>query len=102
MIPHERSLVEKLAGQPFALIGVNTDKNRDEVKSLSQAEKVTWRSFFDGSTGGPICRAWGISSFPTIYVLDGQGVVRFTNLRGPELEKAVETLLQEAKPRNGS
>ena len=35
--------------------------------------------------------------FPTIYVLDAQGVIRHKGLRGEELEKAVNALLDEAK-----
>ncbi len=32
MYPHERSLVEKLEGKPFALIGINSDLDRDKIK----------------------------------------------------------------------
>ena len=35
-----------------------------------------------GSTSGPVCRQWNVRSFPTIYVLDAKGVLRFTGLRG--------------------
>jgi len=95
MIPHERSLVKRLEGKPFALIGVNTDKDKEMVKTRSQEDQVTWRSFYDQTTGGPICRAWSVSSFPTIYIIDHKGVIRFKNLRGEEMDKAVEKLLAE-------
>ena len=45
LIPHERSLVKRLAGKPFALIGVNTDEDREELKKVVKQEKITWRSF---------------------------------------------------------
>jgi len=32
MYPHERSLVKKLEGKPFALIGINSDTDRDKIK----------------------------------------------------------------------
>src|SRR5262245_2477675 len=96
MIPHERSLVEKLQGQPFALLGINTDGNVNEVKQKSMSEQVTWRSWYDGQ-GGPICKQYKVRSFPTIYVLDHKGVIRYKNVRGEELDKAVETLLKEAE-----
>ena len=44
MYPHERSLVKRLEGKPFALIGVNSDKNKDfdkEVQAAKASAKVT-------------------------------------------------------------
>ena len=32
MYPHQRSLVKHLANEPFALIGVNSDKDKKELK----------------------------------------------------------------------
>ena len=96
MIPHERSLVEKLQGQPFALLGINTDANVNDVKQKSMSEQVTWRSWYDGQQG-PICKQYKVRSFPTIYVLDHKGVIRYKNVRGDDLDKAVETLLKEAE-----
>lgn len=94
MLPFEVALVERLKNKPFALIGINTD----DVKTFAeraQREKVTWRNALDGGTGGPLCRAWGVRSFPTIYVLDAKGRIRFMNLRDEALENAVLRLLSE-------
>jgi len=102
MYPHERSLVEKLKNQPFAIVGVNSDSKREELREVLKKENITWRSFFDGgSTHGPIATEWNVSGWPTIYVIDAQGRIRFKNVRGPELEAAIEALLAEltaAKP----
>ena len=71
MYPHERSLVKRLDGKPFALIGVNSDTDREEIKKVVKKESITWRSFWNGgSTGGPIATAWNVQSWPTIYVID--------------------------------
>lgn len=95
MIPHERSLVEKLKDKPFALVGVNTDQNAEVVKKGMEKHKVTWRSFLDGQ-GGPICKTWNINSFPTIMMLDKKGVIRFKGLyEDKEIEEAIEKLLAE-------
>lgn len=97
MIPHERSLVKRLEGEPFALIGVNTDANREMVKDRSKKDQVTWRSFYDRTTQGAICTAWGIRSFPSIYVLDHLGIVRYVGVRGAQMDQAVDKLLAEMK-----
>jgi hypothetical protein len=59
-------------------------------------ENITWRSFWDGgNTGGPIATQYDVHSWPTIYVLDARGVIRYKNVRGEELDKAVDALLKE-------
>ncbi len=94
MIPHERSLVKKLANQPFALLGVNSDKDKEELKKTLTKEEITWRHFYDGgSTSGPIATAWNVHGWPTTYVIDAEGIIRCKNLRDEEAEKAIESLL---------
>ena len=74
MYPHERSLVNRLAGKPFALLGINSDKDRAELKKVMTKENITWRSFWDGgNTQGPIASRWNVSAWPTVYVLDPKG-----------------------------
>jgi hypothetical protein len=95
MYPHERSLVNRLQGKPFALIGINSDTDKKKLKQRMVKEKITWRSFWDGPKGiqGSIARAWNVQAWPTIYVLDHQGVIRFKGLRGKELDRAVDQLI---------
>ena len=97
MYPHERSLVERLKDRPFALIGINSDTDKGPLKKRMEKEKITWRSFWNGPKGidGPISRAWNVRGWPTIYVLDHKGVIRFKGVRGKEMDKAVDQLLAE-------
>jgi hypothetical protein len=96
MYPHERSLVKKLADKPFALLGINSDDDREEVKRVIAKEQLTWRSWWDGgSTDGPIQTAYNVSHWPTVYVLDHKGVIRHIDVRDQKLEEAVEKLLEE-------
>ncbi len=96
MYPHERSLVKRLADKPFALLGINSDPDKDALKKAMEEEKITWRSWWDKTTSGPIARTWNIHGWPTIYVLDAKGVIRYKNVRGEAMDKAVDTLLKEA------
>lgn len=97
MYPHERSLVERLKSKPFALIGVNSDEDREKLKKRLLQEKITWRSFWDGPKGpeGPITTAWNVRGHPTVYVLDHKGVIRFKHVREKTLDEAVNLLLAE-------
>ena len=95
MYPHERSLVEKLKDKPFSLIGINSDP-KATLDKLIKEETVTWECVWDGgTTRGPIATEWNVTGWPTIYILDHEGVIRFKNLRGEAMEKAVEELLDK-------
>ena len=95
MYPHERSLVQRLKDKPFALVGVNSDP-KARLKQVLKKENMTWRSFWDGGdTGGPIASKWNIHGWPTIYVLDHKGVIRFKGPRETALDEAVDSLLKE-------
>ena len=98
MYPHERSLVKRLEGKPFALLGINSDRDRAALKHLLESEKITWRNWWDGgSTEGPIASRWAVLAWPSIYVLDHQGVIRFRDVEDKDLDAAVDSLLEEMK-----
>ena len=106
MYPHERSLVKKMEGKPFALIGVNSDEDRDALKQVLKKEEITWRSFWNGgSTSGPISSEWNVHGWPTLYVIDAKGVIRHKHLGSPGdkvLDEEIEKLIAEAEKSAGS
>jgi len=96
MFPHERSLVKELEKEPFVLFGVNSDDSPEKYKTEAEQNGITWPSFFDGGMiGGPIAAQWGVTGWPTIYVIDKKGVIRFKGLRDEKLAEAVKKLLAE-------
>lgn len=109
MIPHERSLVNKMKDEPFALIGVNSDgKNVPALKKKEFIEeKITWRSFSCGELGtmGEIPSTWGVSGWPTLYLIDADGKIQQKWIGGQDgdtLEKAIEPLVAKAKSAKGA
>ncbi len=95
MYPHERSLVKRLKDAPFALIGINSDRDLEKLRPRLEEEQITWRSFWNGpdGTGGPISKKWNVSGWPTTYLLDAEGVIRAKNVRGKQIGEAVDELL---------
>jgi peroxiredoxin len=85
-----------MQGKPFTLLGINSD-GAARLKATIAKEHMTWPSFADGSTEGPIATAWGVHSWPSIYVLDAKGVIRNIDLRGEQLDKAVDELMKETQ-----
>ena len=97
MIPHEKTMVARLKEKPFALIGINSDGDRSALGKILKEQGITWRQVVDGSTSGPLATKWNVRGWPTIYVLDRNGVIRHRDLRDEALEQAVVKLIDEAR-----
>ena len=95
MIPHEREMVERMKDKSFALIGINSDGSRSALNKILKENKITWRHAVDGSTEGPLATRWNVHVWPTIYILDAKGVIRYRDLRDKQMEDAVNILLKE-------
>jgi peroxiredoxin len=95
MYPRERSLQVRYKDKPFAVVSVNTDRTRETLKTSIDSGKVTWPCWWDGGTDGPITTLWGVSGHPTVYVLDRHGVIRFKDVSGDALDRAVASLIDE-------
>lgn len=104
MYPHLNSLANKLADEPFVLLGVNSDQTRAAAKKAVADEKIAWRSFWNGgSTGGPISKRFGIQGWPTLFLIDHHGVIRHKWTGSPgadKLKEAVEALVKEASKKD--
>lgn len=95
MIPHERELTEKFRDQPFALLGVNLDREQSVAQKTIAKHNVTWPNWWDDPSENQIATAYSISVRPTIYVLDHNGIIRHKHLRGDDLDAAIESLLKD-------
>jgi len=105
MFPHERSLVKRMEGKPFALIGVNSDEDKELLKKQNEKEQITWRSFWCGKDGtsGPIPTTWNVHGWPTLYYIDHKGVIRAKNVRNEkQIDDLLDKLVAEAEKDSGS
>jgi peroxiredoxin len=97
--PYERLLLELYKNWPFAILGVDSDADRDSTRKAMTDRGLTYRAWWDGylpdSTGGPIATEWDVTGWPTVYVIDPAGVIRFVDLRQEDLLKGVRQLLTD-------
>jgi thiol-disulfide isomerase/thioredoxin len=97
MVPHERELAKRLEGKPFVLLGVNADDDRAAAKSVMHREQMTWRSWWNGGKTGSIVQKWSVLKWPTVYILDTKGVIRYENVRFETMDQAIDQLVTEAE-----
>jgi hypothetical protein len=104
LYPHERSLAKTFKDKPFVIIGVNSDKDIDTLKSRIKGGLIPsfgtsdgmLRSFWDGGTNsalvplgqsdfrlnphgtnGMISRRCQIQAWPTACIIDHNGIIRY-------------------------
>ncbi len=101
--PRLRAIVEQYLHRTFMVLGINENDRREVLKHLGANGEVTWRSWWDGDREDetrPIFTRWNILGYPTFFVLDHHGVIRFRDLH-PEDENGfrehVEPLVRQAE-----
>ena len=98
MHPYEQALVEKYAGELFAVIEINSDQDLDKLRTNMGEKGLTWTCVPEGSSLGPIQEAWKIEAWPRFFVLDRNGIIRFIFHGAPreELAERVAILMDES------
>lgn len=96
MIPHQSEMVERLRDEPFALLSVSCDNQRETIEEFLEEREMPWNHWWV-SQDSEFKKTLNISTYPTVIVLDAEGVIRHKNIKGEELEEAVELLIEEAK-----
>lgn len=97
MIPEERDLVDRFQDRPFKFIGVSADDSPDVVRPFVKRQRMEWTHVFDGPNG-PIGQLYDVNAYPTLYVIDAAGMIRFQAVGGHEarrVEGVVAQLLDE-------
>lgn len=95
-VPEERARVQRFAGQPFVMLGVVGNDDRARILKTIQEKQLNWRSWPNEDPerkGGTICAAWNVHGWGESFLLDQQGVIRYRNLGGTNMDFAVEALL---------
>jgi hypothetical protein len=99
----ERALAARLAGRPFAMIGLGSGRERPKLDGSLRVAAPPWTTvLFDGDgRDAPIAPAWHDSPSPAVYLLDHRGVIRFKRLYErfdlAELDDAVDLLLADCE-----
>ena len=76
MIPHEKTLVKRYCDRPFVLLGVNSDKDKQQYRRMAKSMGVTWRSAWLGSSDHELLTSFGIRQWPTLLLIDAEGTVQ--------------------------
>ena len=101
-VPHEREIVERYAGKPFVLLGVNGDEVDKDMLEKTKKAQVTWRSLQNQPKENQprLSEQWNVMTWPTVYLVDAQGIVRkkwIGRIDPKGLDEAIEKLVQQTE-----
>jgi peroxiredoxin len=98
-----KAAYEKYHAQGFEIIAITNEaaSQPDDKQAriafmvrLLRERNIEWPHYFDGKgMGNPYIKQYGISAFPSHFLLDKNGLLVTTKARGPELDKYVRRLL---------
>ena len=93
-IPNVVATYKKYHDRGFDIIGVSLDQDQGKLLSYIKEHEMAWPQFFDGQGWqNKLAVKYGIQSIPATYLLDGNGVIIASDVRGEALEQAVSTAL---------
>ena len=75
-IPSMSQLNTTLADQPFAILAVNLGEERQDIEQFVEQHPINFPVLLD--PGQRLPRDWKVFAFPTSYILDKQGRVRYS------------------------
>jgi thiol-disulfide isomerase/thioredoxin len=93
--PNVVALYNKLKDKGFTLYSVSLDKSADPWKNAIKQDGLVWPNHVSDLAGWQSSAAalYGVNSIPRTFLLDRDGKIVATNLRGEELDRKVEELI---------
>jgi hypothetical protein len=81
---------KKYHSRGFEVIGVSLDQDQDKLLSYTKGHDMVWPQFFDGQGWqNKLAVKYGIESIPATYLLDTNGVILASDVRGEALDQAL-------------
>lgn len=93
-LPNVLKAYEKYHGKGFEIVGVSLDSDKDKLTTFLKAKNMTWQQFFDGKGWkNKVAEKYQVHSIPATYLVDKDGKLIASNLRGDALETALAKVL---------
>jgi beta-lactamase regulating signal transducer with metallopeptidase domain/peroxiredoxin len=94
-IPTLKAVFGKYGSNPkFAMVGLSLDKTADAPASYAKTNGLSWAQGYLGDWSETTLPArYGVERIPVIFLLDPDGKIVATDLRGENIQTAVQTAL---------
>lgn len=94
-LEHLKQTHAQFQGQGLEVVAINFDRDREAVERVINSKALPWPQFFEGPDNR-IGRQFGISHYPSVWLVDKAGNVRYISAL-TDTETKVKTLLAESQ-----
>ena len=94
-LDHLKAMNDKFGAEGLQIVAINFDDDRNAVESVVQSRQLTWPQYFEGSDNS-LGRKFGITHYPSVWLLDKSGHVRYVSAL-TDTEKKIQMLLAESE-----
>lgn len=93
-LPNVLATYKEYHDKGFEVIGISLDEDKAALTSFIAENKMPWAQHFDGQGwGNKFSTTYGITGIPATFLIGKDGKIAASDLRGPELAKAVSAEL---------
>jgi peroxiredoxin len=94
-LPNVKRAYEKYKSKGFEILGVSLDKDRDAWIEAISKEGLTWPQVSDLKFWqSEACQVYAVQSIPYTVLIDKEGKIIATDLRGADLDKKLSEVLK--------
>ncbi|MFM8286477.1 MAG: TlpA family protein disulfide reductase, partial [Planctomycetaceae bacterium] len=73
--------------------GISLDGGGEPLQKFLEQRELPWPQILDVTRAEPLAEKYGVEAIPFTVLVGRDGLVKATDLRGPELEAAIEQAL---------
>ena len=93
-LPRMQAAYSKYKAKGFEIVAVSLDESKAVVDEFVRARKLPWKQVHNATSNGDLVEAFGVRTIPATFLVDPAGRIVRLELRGPALDRALETLLR--------
>lgn len=93
-IPTLKEDYAKWHSKGFEIVSVSVDQDREAWIEAIEEEEMEWVQLIDANTETSPATLYGIMTIPTTYLINKEGVILEKNLRGSQVEEALQKYLK--------
>ena len=96
-MPSMQRLKTAMAGRPFDILAVNVKESKSKAWKFTKLLNVSFTTLLDAD--GAVAEAWDVSFYPTSYLIDGEGQIRYRAYGAIKWDdEATRELIEELMP----
>jgi len=97
-MPNLRRAWERFGGSgDLVIVGLSLDQDPEKVREFAEQHRIAWPLIVRGAAAeNPLARLYNVTSIPATFLIDREGKIVATDLRGPKLLEKLAELLPQA------